>query len=446
MQRFVLTKTRFALGAGLLLLAEGQGQAQTPLPLAKEPMQMPATDKGAPATAPAKKAETPPVSAEPVTRYALSDAIAAGMANHPSIKALRASMNAAMLKMQGLHEVHRKGGLFLPDLETRRKQSEMGLQATQAELAQAEYEVTYAVIRCFYTVVYAREQSKVAKDLVDQLEVYLEQVKKIVNNKGGIRGISKDTEDKLVIAVSEAKGKLYEAESGIQRGQALLREALGLDPTARIDVADELLPEIKAEIARDIAIAHATTRRGEVTMAQLNVAVTELEVCAQWSRRLMLQMPTFAAGADLHAKPIPTPSRDPDYRPGAIGPEMPGKLVGKRETRAAIAQQYAERGAEAARQVRSLIGLEADMAYAKWIEASKKIVNFREAAKAGRDLVERQREASGGNLTKEDILMNELSAAKAFASFNEALFEQILALANLERITAGGVRVNFPGR
>jgi hypothetical protein len=382
-----------------------------------------------------------------VMRYTLAESIRIGQEKHPSISALRSSLNAATLKNQALNDIHPLGDFFLQDLTIRRDQSEKGILAATAELNQAAHEVNYAVIRSYYTVIYAREQSKVAKELVDQLEIYLEQVKKIVHGKGGgVKGITQDTEDRLVNILSIAKSKLIEAESGTDRARAALREAMGLEPGTRVDVADELLPEIKADIPREAVVKLAMERRGEITLAQIGADVTRLEVMAQWSRRIIMQNPTYANGGDIHARSVPAAQRDPDYKPGAIGPEMPDMLIGHRETRTATAQQYADRAAEAARQARSLIGLEAENAHAKWIEASRKAVTNKEAAKVGRDMVERAREASGGSLNKEEILITEATAAQAFASNNEALYQQIIALANLERITAGGIRVNFPGR
>ena len=49
-------------------------------------------------------------------------------------------------------------------------------------------------------------------------------------------------------------------------------------------------------------------------------------------------------------------------------------------------------------------------------------------------------------VSKEDLLLNEVSAVQSIASFNEALYDQIMAIANLERVTAGGVKINFAGR
>jgi hypothetical protein len=155
---------------------------------------------------------------------------------------------------------------------------------------------------------------------------------------------------------------------------------------------------------------------------------------------------TFAAGADIHARQVPQAMREPDYKPGAIAPEMPGRLLGKRATRSATAGVYADKAEEAARQAVSLIGLEAEVAYSRWEQAVRNVESARTAAQAGRKLIARLREAAGGVQSKEDLLINEVSATQSIASFNEALYDQVVAVANLERITAGGVKINFAGR
>jgi outer membrane protein TolC len=381
-----------------------------------------------------------------VTRYTLGDALAIAHARHPQLAALRESVSAALLKQRGAGEVKRMAGIITPDIDVRLQQSDLGIRATMAEYAQAEHEVTYAVVRCYYTVVYAREQIRVARDLVEQLETNLEQVRKIVEGKGGIKGITKNTEDRLEVFLGQAKTRLNMAEVGIERARSLLREAMGLEPGARVDAADEFLPEIVASLDRDTIIAHAVTRRGEVTLAMIGADVTRLEACAQWAKRFSLAADTFARGADIHSRPLPVAERDPDYKPGAIGPEMPTQLVGKRETRKATAEVYASRAEAATAQTRSLVGLEAENAYWKYVQASRDVAVNRRAAQKARELTAREREAAGGIANREDALQNELSASLALKTLNDALYEQIVALANLERTTAGGVKVNFPGR
>ena len=439
---FVLSRFRFVLACGLSVLAfdEAFAQQDPKLPIPK------LAPFPAPSPVPTKES-TFASQPEVLTRYTLGEALSIGHSNHPQISALRASMNAALLKGRGLSEVKRLIGFLSPDIEFREKQSDLGLKAAMAEYDQAQYEVTYAVIRCYFTVVYAREQGRVARDLVEQFEANLEQVRKIVEGKGGgIRGISVNNLNTLELFTGAARKKLIEAETGADRARAALREAMGLEPGSRVDAADEVLPEIKASMTRDVVIAHAVTRRGEILLSQIGADVTRLEACAQWAKRFSLMATTFSNAGDIHARPIPGPSREPDYRPGMIGPEMPDRMLGNRATRTETAGQYAIRSQLAAKQARSLLGLEAEIAYTKWVQAVENVKVSRAAAKSGRDLIERLREAAGGAPTKEEAITAEVGSAQAFAAYNEALHDQIVALADLERITAGGVRVNFPGR
>jgi len=438
-----LTRRPFLWAGGLsLALSAAAAQGQE----AKPPAGPAVLPKPGFAEVPTPRMPYAVVERNPVVRYALGDALAIAHQNHPQLAALKASMNAALLKERGLGEVSRIGGFLLSDIDSRRAQSNLGVEAARAEFEQAQHEVTYAVVRNYYTVVYAREQFKVAKELVDQLETNLEQVRKIVADKQGVKGITKDTEQKLEIIVAEARSRLILAETGADRARAALREAMGLEPGCKVDAAEEVLPEIKAALTRDVVIAHAVTRRGEVMLSRIGVEVTRLEVNAQESKMFSVTAGTYANGADIHARPIPYAQREPDYKPGAIGPEMPARLIGKKSTRAATAGQYAERAEAAARQARSLVGLEADVGYSRYEEAAQKVEMYKKLHKIARELIDRQREAAGGALTKEDILTTEVSATRAFAAYNEALYDQIMALANLERITAGGVKVNFPGR
>jgi hypothetical protein len=128
---------------------------------------------------------------------------------------------------------------------------------------------------------------------------------------------------------------------------------------------------------------------------------------------------------------------------------MPTQLVGRRETRKATAEIYASRAEAAAAQTRSLVGLEAENAYWKYVEASRNVTVMRRAATKVRELNAREREAAGvakNREQREEALQNELAASLALKTLNDALYDQIVALANLERTTAGGVKVNFPGR
>ncbi|HEX3149768.1 MAG TPA: TolC family protein [Gemmataceae bacterium] len=427
----LLTFRRLACAGGIWLTAAGTVSAQTEV--------LP-TPKTTPIPAPV-------VASKPtVTRYTLGDALAIARQKHPQLDAMRARVSAALIGQRGVGEAKRMVGFITPEIDVRVQQSDLGIRAAMAEYAQAQFEVEYAVIHCYYRVVFVREQTRVANDLVEHLQENLESVRKIVAGKGGVKGVTKNTEDTLEVAVAQAKTRQNQAIFGIERARAALREAMGLEPGMRVDAADEWLPEVNAELDRDTIIAHAITRRGEVTLALIGADVTRLEACAQWAKRFNMTADTFASGSDIHSRAIPAAERDPDYKPGAIGPDMPTKLVGNRQTRKDAAEAYATKAEAAAVQARSLVCLEAESAYVRWAEAARNVAVNRKGVEKSKSLVDRERDAAGVDKNYEKALQNEITASLQRKTLNDALYEQISALANLERCTAGGVKVNFPGR
>ncbi len=88
---------------------------------------------------------------------------------------------------------------------------------------------------------------------------------------------------------------------------------------------------------------------------------------------------------------------------------------------------------------RHLIALEAGDAFLRWEETSLQFSKAREAATAG--------EALADDLTKqftarlkvrvEDVVNARILAAEARSQCNQTLYREILALADLERVTAG---------
>src|SRR5262249_6381391 len=109
--------------------------------------------------------------------------------------------------------------------------------------------------------------------------------------------------------------------------------------------------------------------------------VTDLEVCAQESKRFQFRVPTFAAGSDIHSHPLPTGSFTENYRPGAVGPEMPATFNGSRADRVEQARIYSGRAGALVDKTRNLLVLEAEQAYLKYVEASAKMAKYDQAAR-----------------------------------------------------------------
>ena len=71
----------------------------------------------------------------------------------------------------------------------------------------------------------------------------------------------------------------------------------------------------------------------------------------------------------------------------------------------------------------------------------------RDAAETGARLSKNTREyfTAGQRVRIEDILNDEVLAGQAQAAYNEALYLQIIALADLQRATAGGFNPGLAG-
>src|SRR5262249_41032311 len=135
-----------------------------------------------------------------------------------------------------------------------------------------------------------------------------------------------------------------------------------------------------------------------------------------------------------------------DYRPGAIEPEMPPTLVGSPAERAARAGAYAQRAEAVFEKARNLIQLEAEMSYLRFVETSQGVILGKGKYEQGNKLAELSRQGQENIKAKDQLVLNEVMAAKARADYIEAVYQHILSLATLERVTAGGIQPAFPGR
>jgi outer membrane protein TolC len=224
---------------------------------------------------------------------------------------------------------------------------------------------------------------------------------------------------------------------------------MGLCPTDHIVVGRKELPEVCLLLDKRILLELAMKRRPEILQATLGVSVAQLEVAAQQAPQwLAFRVNTFASGSDLHANPLPAGSFDNDYRPGAVGPEMPVTINGSKHDRVSIAEAYAGRADTVLARTKLLIGLETDQAFLRWVEASKKLAMYRVALRAAQERADeskalyRDPDAPGGGpggvVTISRLLDNGGLASQMRAEVNKARYEMLLALAQLERVTAGG--------
>jgi hypothetical protein len=381
--------------------------------------------------------------ADPTAPYAgssmtlnLAQCVQLALQRQPRIAAQRASLAAAEDGSEALENLLAPG-VLVPELPIRRKQASLGISAAAAGVDQAERETVYAVTRTYFTVLYAREQERLARSIVDRLTATRDAAKRLLD--AGARDVSANTVNAATVYLHMAGTRRTQAGQGVKRALAALKEAIGLSPEDKLEIPAGRLPVVDVRPSHDEIITQALARRAELIKAGVLVDVTCLEAEAQGSNHHHKKVETFAAGSDIHAVPVPQAVQNTEYKPGGVPPEMPTLLVGSRNDRVKRAQSFNARAQAVAESTRNLIALEAEDAYLRWEQASLQVTEAREAADTGDTVAnDLNKDFTAGLRVKVDDVINaRVLASQARSQYNDYLYHQILALADLERITGG---------
>ena len=419
-------RARLLGGLAAPVLLSLSGGLRPPLAaLAAEPIPFPPAPVAAPSPAAAQV-------------FDLSAARQAAVEHQPAVAAARASLEAAQLKADALDRM-RLGAIVAHDLPVRRKQAALGVTIAAAAEEAAEWDARFAATRAYLTALYALDQQRTADDIHQRLTDLTTAAKTALDK--GRKDVSQEQIDEVDAYLKVLQGRRQEAVQGYERALAALAEAVGLGPDCRIQIVGTGLPDVRTKADRDLIVQLAVSRRGEVIQTATAVDVYCLEVDAQGALFLSPAR-TFASGADIHSQTLPATLNDPEYRPGAVAPEMPATLTGSRQERQDQARAYHARAGAVAEKTRNLIGLEAEDAYLRWKQYDDEEPNLDKAAD--------QLEAYANNLSGkfnyekveypavDDMLNAGLRSVQIRLDANQAKFRRLAALANLERITAGG--------
>jgi outer membrane protein TolC len=409
---------------------------------AQQPVTLPVTDPFAPQPQLAPLAPTPPASlaapvASPAPPYTLGDCVRIGLERQPSLAAARASVAAAEA---GRHALERLvlASLISHELPYRRQQACLGVSIAQAGLQQSEHEAVYAITRNFFTAVFARRQEALAAGVVARLKTVRDLSHEAVK-KGLPDGPTQIDVDRLSVNIDLYQVRVVEAQQGAERALAALREAMGLPPDCTLDIVQDPLPPLGQLLDRQQLIALALARRGELAQAGSAAQIFDLEVLAQGTSHALI-FHTFASGSDIHARQIPQGISNHFYRPGAIDAEMPVQLAGRRPDRMERAREFAVRVGAVVEKTRNLIVLETEDGFLKWQDAYRRVQALEQSPARAVAVGKAVRARLDDNKASvEDYLRAETLRDQVEAQLNDALYQHALAIAALERITAGGV-------
>jgi outer membrane protein TolC len=375
----------------------------------------------------------PPQPAVPTTPRVLDLAACRALAleKQPAVAAAHASLAAAIAREHALNNLCLPA-LVQRDLPLRRQQAALGVTAAQASVLRAEIDTIYAVQFSFVSYLYAIDQSRLARDVLSQL-------KKL---RAGFENPKEDRDKRLALARVDAltllaDGRQQEALVGKERALSALREAIGLSGDCPLALAEKPL-NYGGAVNEHQVVELALARRPEVILASIGTEVTDLEVCAQRSRLFALSVWTFAAGSDIHANPLPSASfNHPGYRAGAIGLEMPIKMVGKRDDRVEAAKIYNSRAHSVLEKTRNLLRLECEQAFYRWKEANARVDKFLRGWKLLEETFRNLTDPPDARRLTDFLDTARLVTELRF-ELNRARYEVQVALIALERATAEG--------
>ena len=408
--------------------------------------------------------EAAPISpAQSAGPLSLEECVDLGMQYQPALHAARASLSATYAGKRGVDKL-RLAALFAKDLDIRRKQACQGVTIAEAALLQAEWETRYAITRNFFTVQYIRSQQVVVDDVLINLTKGYTKAKRIVDSGEAKVQISQNDVDAIKVALAGVRGKRAQVKNGMEKALAALREAMGVRYDYPLEIAAVALPQAVYEIRtpdpkapkvstkdkveyvqlykldKDSLVASALANRSEIVQANAASRVTQLEIKAQlkiWG----FSGRTFAQGSDIHVQPVPQGIMNGEYRPGAFAPEYPTLLAGRKRDREQRARFLDERMSAVVDKAENLVSLDVVAQYLKWQESVEDIQELKSVYDLAQALPGKVMQMPEENLTGVAVIQSNMTAIQVRTQLNEEMHIHALALAGLERATAGAFRI-----
>lgn len=377
--------------------------------------------------------------ASKVPTYNIEQLRAMGHSNSSTIKAAQLGIDGVAEKQDAINKM-KFLAIISKDLPVRKQQAQTGMNAATANFSQTELDLNYSISYTYSSIIYANQQLDVAERGINDLNTLGDIAKEIVKT-GSRNDVSKKQIDQINVYLNLFNGKKEEAVQGVPRAKAALREAIGeTDTNWDLQTADKVLTLPDVKVDRDFIISEALAKRGEIAQAQSAVDATCLEVKAQEKIRAFSGK-TFASGSDIHANILPIASLNEDYRPGAIAPEMPANLYGPKRSRVNQAKILHEKAQVVADKAKSLVVLEAENTYLRWIENKNRATSYLKSADEAEKLASSLKERfdpRGGKITLDEVITTGIQANSIRIAANEAIYKAYLSLIALERVSGGG--------
>ena len=129
---------------------------------------------------------------------------------------------------------------------------------------------------------------------------------------------------------------------------------------------------------------------------------------------------------------VPQSIHNGDYRPGGFAPEWPTVLIGSRNDRTARAEALTGRSAAVVDKATSLVSLDVEAQYFKWLEAITELRELSAIQDLARGLPDRIEKLNPGDFTSRAVIDANITSISVRTQLNDALHMHAL-VAGIER-------------
>jgi outer membrane protein TolC len=323
----------------------------------------------------------------------------------------------------------------------RHQQARLGVQAASADLVKSEQQTVFDVTQAYLAVQLAHELTQVLHDAAGHFKA-IERLIKALIEEGDEYVTMVDLHRARALRLL-AESERIGTEQAADLAHEALRQAMGLEPGAEFQVADQHLTVHKRHVQLPAILDEAMVRRPELAKARLAVQIVELE------RKLakadyMPDIGLFARFGTINDDGGFLNPNDRQEWAAGVTLGLPLYTGGRRGAQQRQAEFMQARARQVRQLARDLITLEVQKAYLEYLEMSQRLPVAQAAVQETHKAIQGMRNQFLGNQINEkampdhfeDLVNARVLHSLAQTRYYTVTFKYALSLARIRLVTA----------
>lgn len=323
----------------------------------------------------------------------------------------------------------------------RHDQAKLGVRVASADVEKSRQTTSFQVTRAYLGIQLARELNIEVTDAIGFFRAIERFIEALLDEGDEFVSTVDQSRARTVRLIAESQKVRLEQASEL--ACAALRQAMGLDYTADVEIAEPRLSERRRQIKLAAILHEALLRRPELNKVWLASEVAELErklAKAQYAPDVGL-FSRFSTITD--DRNFLNPNDDQEWAVG-VSVGVPLYTGGRRSAQKRQAEFQQAKLRQSEKLLRELITLELQKAYLEYVEASKNLLLTEHAAKEADETIDGLQNRFLGDQIEEsdmpdyfeDLILARILRTQTRTQYNQTLFQYNLALAKIRLGTA----------